>query len=552
MEFESFALGPKLIHALADQGITEPTEIQSAAIPILLDGDTDFIGQAQTGTGKTLAFLLPLLSRVDLNSNYIQALVLAPTRELASQIAVEAAKLLPESKNKVEVVYGGQSVGLQLRDLKRNRPAILVGTPGRVKDLLERELLDLSQCQTSILDEADEMLDMGFLDDVKRILSFLSTKKKIWMFSATMPTEIRSLIKDFFNNPKEVKIAKKTLSNADVEQSYYLTRFVDKLEALSRLLDSLDDFFLIIFCKTKIETKELSDELNRRGFQADALHGDMAQDQRDLTMDRFKNRHVHILVCTDVAARGIDVDSITHVINYGLPQDNESYVHRIGRTGRAGNKGQAISLIDSAEHSRIREIESITRAEIKRKYLPEVGLIKSNMIKREAKGFKISLDSWNLENEELFQDDLEIFEQSLAGASKEDLIKAIFVKSMQERLMRYVNGKKLDIEPYRAKPVKPGFKKFFINLGKVDGLELGDLLKIICRNSGASGNDIGKIVFKDNFSFFEASERIADKVSSLNQLDLAGKKIVCEESNQNQKKRRPYKSRGGYRKENRY
>lgn len=527
MKFESLELKQSLIDALILQNITEATEIQAKAIPALLEQKIDFVGQAQTGTGKTLAFLLPLIQNTNFNSINIQSLILAPTRELASQIAAEASKLLGNEAKKIEIVYGGQPVTSQVRNIEKNRPAIIVGTPGRVKDLCQRKLIDFSECKTCILDEADEMLDMGFLEDVRAILGFLNQERKTWMFSATMPKEIKRLVSDFFQNPFEVQIEKKTLSNEDVEQTYYLTRYVDKFDALSRLLDSLDDFFLIIFCKTKIETKELSDELNRRGFQSDALHGDMVQDQRDLTMERFKRRHIKILVCTDVAARGIDVDNITHVINFGLPQDNESYVHRIGRTGRAGRKGLAISLLDSAENSRIEEIERLTNAKIERKYLPEIEKIKSSLVKRETS--QIDYNSQRAINHSL-ENEYDAFMRQLEGCSKEDLINSIFTSSIQDRLLRYQGAEKIDIEPYKRKPVKVGYKKYFINLGRNDGIDLGDLLKIICRNCDIPGTSIGKIFFKDSFSFFEIKVEFVDKLDSLSNLDFSGKKIVCEES----------------------
>ena len=547
MKFESLELDNDLLESLKKQGIIEATEIQESSIPILLGDPTDFIGQAQTGTGKTLAFLLPLVSsKINFQKENVQSLILAPTRELASQIAAEVEKIIPANSHRVETVYGGQSMGLQIRSLKRNKPAILVGTPGRVKDLLDRELLDLSQCNLCVLDEADEMLDMGFLDDVRIILNFLSEKKKTWMFSATMPPEIRRLVQDFFSNPKEVKIKKKTLSSENVEQVYYLTRFTDKFESLARILDGLDDFFLIIFCKTKIETKEISDELNRRGILADALHGDMVQDQRDLTMDRFKNKHVKILVCTDVAARGIDVDCISHVINYGLPQDNESYVHRIGRTGRAGHKGVALSLLDSAEVPRIQEIESITKAKIERKYLPEVEELK-NMITRRAVN-EIIKNNTEITSSDNFED----FSQSLSELSKEDILRAVFNRTILPRLQRYEGARKIDIEPFRPKPTKPGFQKYFINLGRSDGLELGDLLKVICRNANLRGNDIGKIVFKDQFSFFEVNSKVANRLSKLNNLDIQGKIIKCEESSADQRRRPSSRRKPDYRNQKRF
>lgn len=538
MKFSELGVTETLQRVLESQGIDVPTEIQRESIPLLINNESDFIGQAQTGTGKTLAFLLPLLHKVDGSLGYIQAIILAPTRELASQIKAETDKLTENSDLNSVCVYGGQPISGQVREIKKLRAQIVIATPGRCKDLIERKLIDLSQCSLAVLDEADEMLDMGFLADVKDILKSLTESNKTWMFSATMPSEILNLIKDFFIDPLTVKVQRKTLSNENVSQSYYLVKTENKLECLSRLLDSLNHYYAIVFCRTKIETKELSDELNKLGFKADALHGDMAQDQRDLTMNRFKRKEIQLLVCTDVAARGIDVDNITHVFNFGLPQDNEAYVHRIGRTGRAGRKGMAISLIDPLDARRLNEIESITKAKIERSWLPELDQLKKAMLLKEIDQIE-SLNKQEILDSENFQN----FEEAISDYSIEELRKILFKTGLEKKCLYYQNAQKIDLMDRKARPVRAGFKKIYINLGRQDGYETGDLLRLICRSANLPGKEIGKIILKDYFAFFELTERSVDQVlRELKDKSIDGKTIQCDVSSDKDKRPRRKKS----------
>jgi len=381
MNFNDFNFNEKtLLDNILRQGYSEPTDIQREAIPLLLNHNTDFIGKAQTGTGKTAAFLLPLIDRIDTKNKNIQALVLSPTRELANQIYEEFLKFSDDLRVKAEVVYGGTSYDRQIRGIKKNRPQIIIGTPGRVIDLMKQGVLRFDATEFLVLDEADEMLNMGFFEDVQLVIESLSDFRKIWMFSATMPRSIKNLIDKEFNDPQTVSIDKKTMTNSDIEQSAYLVKRKYFGEAISRLLNVEEDHYAIIFCRTKLDTADLANELQGRGVKADMLHGDMGQAQRDAAMARFKKKRTRVLVCTDVAARGIDVNNLTHVFNHDLPQDSESYVHRIGRTGRAGMKGKAVTIIDGRSVGRLKWIEKKTRQEIEIKKLPTEEQLKKALI----------------------------------------------------------------------------------------------------------------------------------------------------------------------------
>lgn len=499
------------LKAVEKMGFEEPSEIQEKAIPILTASDVDFVGQAQTGTGKTAAFVLPLLEKIDLKNNNVQALIVSPTRELAIQIQQEIEKLSEFEPVRSMTVYGGTSVGLQIRDLKKIRPQIVVGTPGRIMDFINREVLDLAQVKYAILDEADEMLDMGFFQDIKTILSCIPNKK-IWMFSATMPTEIEMLIKKFFCEPQFVRIKKKHLTNDSVDQQYVMVHESQLTEALCRYLDYQKDIYGIIFTRTKIMAKELADSLAARGYTTDSLHGDMSQDQRDLSMKKFKDKEVKLLVCTDVAARGIDVNDLTHVINYELPQDNEAYVHRIGRTGRGGKEGVALSIISPNEHKRLSQIEAITKATVERAELPEISKIRSKLVQKNIESIKSYVNA-ELEDEDLYDSFVHLFESE----TKESLVKGLFNYFYAKNLYRYKDAEKIDVRPKRPpRPVKDGFTRLFTNIGRENGFEIGDLIRIICRNTKVPGQAIGKIDFKTSFSFIEIPTEFAQEVLDLN------------------------------------
>ena len=530
MTFQELPLRESLLKAITERGYVDPTEIQQQAIPALATTDTDFVGQAQTGTGKTAAFVLPLLHKIDSSSRDVQALILTPTRELANQINDEIKKFSIYEKVKTIPVYGGVSLEGQVRGLRKDRPQIVVGTPGRVLDLIERGVLILDNAKFAILDEADEMLDMGFIDDVKTILSNLGESKKTWMFSATMPAPILSLIKTYLKDPLVVKVQKKTTTNESIEQKHYVVRHSQMSEAVCRILDSLEDYYGMIFCRTKIDAKSLADELNARGYPSDSMHGDMSQQQRDLTMRNFKQKKIKMLVCTDVAARGIDVDNLSHVINYGLPQDIESYVHRIGRTGRAGMTGVAITLCEPSERYRLRMVENNTKARIVQALLPTPTELKQVLVRKELKKF----DSL-IENLDKLDADA-VFAEKFESMEKSDLLKVMYNHLFKAQITRYDHAPSLEVAEQRrpdnrmdnrsndsrgnardsrdqapqGRANHSGNMRFFVNIGKDHGLTLKSLLGSIAGMVNVDERMIRNVDMKETFSFLEVPENFGD------------------------------------------
>lgn len=548
MTFQDLGLDEALVRALIDRGYQTPTEIQAEAIPLLIENDTDFVGQAQTGTGKTAAFSLPMLHKIESNARGVQALVLAPTRELANQIQDEMAKFATHKRLRSFCVYGGTPLGKQIGDFKRADPQVLIGTPGRVLDLIRRGVLKLGKCKIAVLDEADEMLDMGFLDDVRDILDCMEEGHKTWMFSATMPREIQALVDDYLNNPAKISIKKKTLSNENIEQQYYLVRPGDMGEALARLLENMVSYYAIVFCRTKLDTKNLADQLNARGFTADCLNGDMSQDQRDSTMARFKRRDVDLLVCTDVAARGIDVDDLTHVINYGLPMDNESYVHRIGRTGRAGQKGVALSLVAPQDERKLRMIERLTKARIEKKTLPTAEETRNSLLER------LSLRIIDAAREiDLKSPGLGAFAASLNEMSQDDLIRALYQLNASEKLehlkrrerldapergQRSERGQRVDTSPRARRErgndnggdqprsredrmersgrnTRPGFTRMMVNVGRnSSGMAFREFLSGFARELDVQERFIQNMDMGPEVTTFDVPDRFVDRLVS--------------------------------------
>lgn len=539
MTFQELPLRESLLKAISERGYVEPTEIQQQAIPLLALDDTDFVGQAQTGTGKTAAFVLPLLNKIDTSSKDVQALILTPTRELANQVCEEIKKFAMYEKIKTLSVYGGVSLDGQIKGLRRDKPQIVVGTPGRVLDLIDRGILVLDYAKFAVLDEADEMLDMGFIDDVKMILGALGEEKKTWMFSATMPAPILNLIKTYLKDPKVIKIQKKTLSNASIEQKHYVVKFDHMSEAVCRILDSLDDYYGMIFCRTKVDAKSLADELNSRGYPSDSLHGDMSQQQRDITMKNFKNKKINMLVCTDVAARGIDVDNLTHVINFGLPQDIESYVHRIGRTGRAGQTGVALTLIEPSERYRLRQVENITKAPIVKATLPTLSELKEVVMKKELKKMETHLE--NLAEIEAHPAFIEKFE----SLEKEDVLKIMFNHLFKAQMDRYESmpslevGEKKKLDPRRdSRDSAPreslgrgrsvGNVRFFVNIGREHGVTLKGILSSISGMINVDERQIRNVDLKESFSFLEVPAQFGDVLLNIQAPIINDKQVRFE------------------------
>ncbi len=516
MLFSDLNLKSSSMKAIEALGFEAPSEIQEKSIPKLLEADIDFIGQAQTGTGKTAAFTLPLLEKIDFSAKHIQAMIIAPTRELANQICQEIDKLSKFEPVRTLAVYGGVPISGQLRELKRGKPQVIVGTPGRLLDVMNRGAFDLEKCRYVILDEADEMLDMGFFDDVQDILAEVP-QKKIWMFSATMPKPILNLINKHFCDPELVKVTKKILTSDAVEQKYCVVSRRDQAEALCRYLDYNQEIYAIVFTRTKVGAKELTDELNARGFPSDALHGDMSQEQRDLTMKKFKEKKISLLVCTDVAARGIDVNDLTHVVNFSLPQDNESYVHRIGRTGRGGSKGIALSIIEASEVRRISQIERITQAKIERVKLPSVEKIVNVLTEKALTQVEDAIENFSEED-----GNFEEFKAKFSDKSAEEILKGLYSFIFEQSLKRYKKARSIDLEPRNIKATRDGrrssggaqsgYERFHITLGRQSGLGVPDLIRLVSKKFSIKGAELGKITVMNDFSFFELPTKYQDKV----------------------------------------
>lgn len=523
MKFAEMGLRPSSLEALEKLGFADATEIQAQAIPLLLEADIDFIGQAQTGTGKTAAFLLPLFEKLDPNARHVQALILAPTRELANQIEGEIAKFTT-GKERVRSlsVYGGTPISGQLRELRQNAPSVVVGTPGRVIDLIDRGALKLEDVRYVILDEADEMLDMGFFDDVQSIIAN-SPHKKVWMFSATMPAPIKGLVDKHFHDPKMVKVTKQQLTTTSVEQTYLVARPGDMVEALCRYLDSVDDIYGLIFTRTKIGAQQLADALNSRGYSTESLHGDMEQDARDFTMKRFKEKKCKVVACTDVAARGIDVSDLTHVINVELPADLESYVHRIGRTGRGGAKGIALSIVTPQELRKIGLIERITKAKIQRVDLPQVEEIRGRLISKAVKSVQTLAGEMVMEQNPEFSE----FTTAMETLTKEELLKALYSKTLGETMKKYRKARDLNVmaPPQRGMnggsrdmnqgPARGQGQRYMINVGKMDGANPGEILRFLSQTTGLRGSEVGKIDIREKVSFFEISASMGTKLNGV-------------------------------------
>ncbi|MEQ7798903.1 DEAD/DEAH box helicase [Pedobacter sp. ASV1-7] len=505
--FSKLGISDDVVNAVKDLGFENPTPIQEQSIPVLLEGNNDFVGLAQTGTGKTAAFGLPLLELVDFNSNKPQALILCPTRELCLQIASDIKNF---SKNirgaNVVAVYGGANIMQQLREI-RNGVQIVVATPGRMLDIIGRKAIDFSNVKFVVLDEADEMLNMGFQEDINDILSTTPDDKKTWLFSATMPPEVRRIAKNYMDSPVELTMGTKNTGNVNIEHEYYTVRARDKYAALKRIVDFNPEIFAVVFCKTKLDTQDVAEHLIKDGYNADALHGDLSQQQRDKVMQRFRERNMQLLIATDVAARGIDVNNVTHVINYSLPDEIESYTHRSGRTGRAGKTGISICIVNSKELGKIRQIERIIGKQFTKATLP------TGFDVCEKQLFSLVHKVHNVEvNESQIEQYMPRIMDEFADLSKDEVIKRFASLEFNRFLEYYKNAPDLNNVDDRGERgergergprTSEGYTRLFINLGSVDDFTRGDLLSFVCNNGKISGKGIGKIDLKGVYSFFE-------------------------------------------------
>ena len=496
--FGDLELDRKIISALKDMGFEEPSPIQSQTIPLVLEGK-DVIGQAQTGTGKTAAFGIPIMQNIQSDHRALQALVMTPTRELAIQVSEELRKIGRTKRIKTLPVYGGQPIDRQIRAL-RSGVQVVIGTPGRLLDHIRRQTIRLDHVRFLILDEADEMLDMGFVEDMEEIMRHLPEERQTMLFSATMPLSIRSLSKKYMKDPATISISREALTVPLIDQYYYESK--DKLEGLCLVLDAEVSGKLIVFCRTKKGVDELASSLESRGYLADALHGDLSQNQRDRVMKRFREGKSDILVATDVAARGLDIENITHVVNYDIPQDTESYVHRIGRTGRAGNKGVAMTFITPREYRQLKLIERTAKTKIQRRQLPSP----ASVLERQREVIQSRM--YAVLEQDRYQD-----YQSIVSALLEDYtaenIAAAALKLMQEG----VKATEPEEKPaFSNTGGRPGMVRLFLNVGRIQRITPEDIVRSIAAEADIPGNVIGLINIYDKFTFVEIPEDIAEKV----------------------------------------
>lgn len=523
MTFKELGLNDALMKAIEDLGFENPTPIQQQTIPLLTAKETDVVALAQTGTGKTAAFGLPILNTINASSKDPQALVLAPTRELCVQISNDIKKYAKYMKGiSVATVYGGASIVNQMRDIKQGTQ-IIVATPGRLVDLIERRAVKLQTVKVVVLDEADEMLNMGFKDSLDVILEQTPEGKNTWLFSATMPREVERIAKNYMSNPAEVSSGKRNEGAANITHTYYQVSSRERYLALKRIADFYPEIFGMVFCRTKAETQEVADALIKDGYSADALHGDLSQGQRDLVMKRFRNRTLQMLVATDVAARGIDVDNITHVINYNLPEDIESYTHRTGRTARAGKSGIAIAIITGKDVGRIKDIERIINKKFERGVLPDGFQVTEKQLFHLVK----KLHDVEVKDEEIEKYLPKIYEE-LKDLSKEEVIKRMISEEFNRFYAYYENAPDLN----GGEGGNARTSRFFLNLGSMDGFNRNSLKDFLADVAKLHPRMIFNIDVKNSFSFFETESKYVDMFMGLNKGDIEfnNRKVTFEVS----------------------
>ena len=515
-ELESFrvlGLSDKTLEALSEKGFSEPTDIQRECIPLLLENKLDVIGQARTGTGKTAAFALPILETINEKDKSTQALILAPTRELAMQVASEIDSLKGKREISVDAIYGGTSYENQFKKLKKGLQ-IVVGTPGRIQDHLDRGTLDISKISFAVLDEADEMLDMGFVEDIEKILANSPKDKRMLLFSATMPDPILRLAENFMRDYTVVRIKKQESEEVLTEQYYYDLRESDKMEALCRIIDYSDDFYGIVFCKTKVQCEEIGRKLSERGYNAEALHGDLSQKQREIILQNLRDHKIKILVATDVAARGIDVQELTHVINFTIPQDPEVYIHRIGRTGRAGKKGTAITFVTPTEARKFGFIKRISRMSIEKGTLPSSNDIILKKKERILDKVRASLKEQAIEYEEIAA---KLLEEEDSFVIVKALLKLLYKNELDKSQYHTIRSlEKPQDKKKKAKDDKAiddgGTTRLFIAMGRKDGLTKRLLANMLIERCRVRDEDIQNIEVMDEFSFINVPSMYADLI----------------------------------------
>jgi ATP-dependent RNA helicase DeaD len=551
--FEALGLDAKLIKATDELGYVNPTPIQEQAIPVLLSGTKDLVGLAQTGTGKTAAFGLPLLQLVDVKQKHPQALVVCPTRELCMQIVNEVElfkKFTPGMY--VQAVYGGTSIGQQIRDLKRG-VQIVVATPGRLIDLIERKAINLEQIEYVVLDEADEMLNMGFQEDIEFILQNTPKRNATWLFSATMPPEIKKVSRKYMKEPVEVTVGKVNTANKNIDHQYYVTNSQHRYETLKRLIDFTPGIYGIIFTRTKADAQDIADRLTREGYDIDALHGDLNQQQRDKVMGEFREKTLQLLIATDVAARGIDVQGITHVINYELPDDIEVYTHRSGRTGRAGNTGICMSIVHSREAYKIKQIERMVQAPFHKLEIPAG----KDVCRKQFFFFMDKLLQLDISHGD-YATYLPMLEEKFANVTKEEVLKRVAALEFDRFLKYYENAEDLNVRDrerggFREKfsgPAAGGdqsrrrdtrgrefagggdYQRLFVNLGTKDGFYKASFLQFILDMSDLKKEVLGRIDMKEMNSWIEIDRKAAKQmIGAIDGKKYKGRRIRMNDAN---------------------
>ncbi|MEK9560094.1 MAG: DEAD/DEAH box helicase [Flavobacteriaceae bacterium] len=505
--FLNLGLDEDLLKAVQQMGFETPSEIQSKAIPQLLEKETDLVALAQTGTGKTAAFGFPLLQKIDTKRKVVQGLIIAPTRELCLQITTELGKYAQFKKGtRIVAVYGGASVREQAESIKSG-VQIVVATPGRLLDLIQRKMLRIDQIEYCVLDEADEMLNMGFYQDIKSILSYTPEDKLTWLFSATMPAEVAQIAKEFMHRPVEITVGSKNEGATSVSHFVYTVSARNKYAALKRIVDSDPQLFAVIFCRTKRETQKIAEKLIEDGYNAGALHGDLSQNQRDLVMAGFRKRQIQILVATDVAARGIDVDDITHVIHYQLPDEPETYNHRSGRTGRAGKTGHSLCLCTNSDRRKIEQFERKLKKKFNFAEVPSVAGIIENQLKSLADKLK------DTEVDESIESYMPLLEETLASIDRDTLLRKVFGEAYN-RLAQYYLKENFSSEntSESSSRAKHGEVRFFINLGERDGFNWKSMKDYLKNALELQREDIFKVDTLNNFSFFNVDAGLTDLV----------------------------------------
>jgi ATP-dependent RNA helicase DeaD len=543
MLFSELPLDPNILKGIEALGFTTPTPVQQESIPLLIQENRDLIGLAQTGTGKTAAFGLPMIHKIDVNKKIVQGLVIAPTRELCVQISNDFKDYSTFVKGlSIATIYGGASMDKQSREI-RSGAQIVVATPGRLMDMMKRKMIKINHVSYVVLDEADEMLNMGFKEDIDGILSHTPDEKSTWLFSATMPRDVEKISKSYMNDPMEITVGNKNVGAKNIHHVYYNVPERDRYKAVKRILDFNPNIYGLIFCRTRRTTQDVADKLLKEGYNAAPLHGDLSQMQRDKAMDKFRDKTLQILVATDVAARGIDVNDISHVINYHLPDEVESYTHRSGRTARAGKKGVSIAIVSNKDQNKVFQIEKKIKIKFDEGKLPSG----KEICEQQLVGYVEKIKSVKI-NEDEIADLIPSIINSFEEYSKEELIKRMIGIEFNQLLKYYENSRDIVKDKGSKGPrVKSDdHQRFFINLGLNKGLNKGGLLRLICSNTNIDSKNIGALDLFNEFSFFEVDKKLSNEIiDNLKDKEYDGKTFLVEiASNEGSKSRSRDRGRG--------